>query len=134
VTLPVVTSSYFNSLFPELATTPAAVVDALAGIAPLYVGENVFPAPAVLYAQALVIAHLVKLDQLGGGGSLVSDRVGEISTSQAALPTDKGQFQTTTYGQRFLGLARMYRLPVMFAPGGGVRVPPFGGFQDTWGR
>lgn len=129
-----VDSAYFNSIFPELSTTSPAVVDAMDSIADLYVAPGVLPDKAQDYAKALVIAHFIVLGQQGGAGMVTSDRVGAIGTSYAALPTNKGQFNLTSYGQRFIDLVRTYRLPTMFVGGAGQLPPPFGGPQPTWDR
>lgn len=131
-----VTSAFFNSIFPELVqSAPQALVDALAPVAQLQVSESVFPVPAQAYAQALVVAHMIQLGNNGGSGSVTGDRVGDVSTSYAALPTDKGHWNLTSYGMRFLALARLFRLPTMYVGGGpAFEVPPFGGWQPTWGR
>lgn len=130
-----VDSTYFNSVFPELSTTPPALITALAPIAQLWVSQDVFPVEAQLYAQALVLAHWVALQSRLGAGPVTEDRVGDVASSYAALPVDKGTFKMTTYGQRYLELGRLFKFPTSFVPGGALTgIPPFGGFQPTWDR
>jgi hypothetical protein len=119
-------------LFPELTGTPEPVVTALSDVALNYVSEGVFQR-ASQYALALVVAHFVKLDQMAGGGSVTMDKVGDIQTQQAALPTDVAM-KMTSYGIRFLELARMNRFPTMASNQGNMNLPPFSGPQDTWDR
>lgn len=142
MTLPVVTQAYFTGLFamnPQLVNTPPAVIEALGPIAQIYVSESVFPpvnnGAVQLYAQALVMAHFITLDQLNGGGSLISDRVGELATAQVGLDSTGSNFKVTTYGMRYLALGRTFSYPAAYAGGGYPRpVQPFSFPQQTWSR
>jgi hypothetical protein len=140
--LPVVTQAYFTGLFamnPQLVNTPAAVIEALGPVAQIYVSESVFPpinnGAVQLYAQALVMAHFITLDQLNGGGSLTTDKVGELSTSQVGLDATGSNFKMTSYGMRYLALGRTFNIPTMFVGGGRIGpIPPFSFPQQTWSR
>lgn len=126
-----VSSAYFNSVFPELASTPAATVDALNAPCRVYVSEAKF-GDSGQYALALVIAHNIALGMTKGGGPVTSERVGDVSVGYAALPTTTAMHMTS-YGQRFLELARMLSIPIVTDGMSGAILPqPFGGLQPTW--
>ena len=128
----IVDPTYFQNVFPELASTSAATIEALNGPACLYVSPNVFK-ESTQYATALIIAHMLTLGSMRGGGPVTSDKIGDLTTSQAALSTATAM-QMTSYGMRFLELARMFSFPLLADNGGAGRIlpPPFGGYQPTW--
>ena len=136
--LPTVTYAYFASIFPELASTPSAVVDALSPLACNYVGENVYGSTVnnsatAMFAVALWIAHFVTLGAQKGLGPVTADHIGQLSTSNAALSTED-DMKMTSYGMRLWSLGRSLAPGGVFtggSPNGGL-VPPFGGFQPTW--
>ncbi len=136
--LPVVQPSDFVSWFPEFANYPqygSAYVTAMNPVAALFVSSFVFPAQAQELAQALIIAHWAKLDQLNGGGALVTDKVGDVMTGQQPLKATFDDLGQTTYGLRFKNLARIFRIPTQFVGGGGMRpLQPFSFPQQTWTR
>lgn len=130
-----ITWSIFSSFFPEFANASAAVqaaVGALAPVAQVFVSAQVFPVQTQDYAQSLVIAHFLQLGYWQGGGSVIGMTVGKVSQQQAAMPTDKTDFNMTSYGKRYLSLGRVFRTPVLFAGGGSYQIPPYGNRQPTW--
>lgn len=134
MSIPAVTKAYFASIFPELASTPEAVVDALNPIGLNYVGEAIFgSSDTAQYALALAIAYMVTLGGTKGGGPVTMDKIGELSTSYAAMSTDESM-KMNTYGLRLLELGKMLTGGGFFVGGdpSGVNQQPFSGYQPTW--
>jgi hypothetical protein len=134
VSIPAVDYAYFTSVFPEFLNVIApGTVDALNAPALNYVGENVY-GKSSQYALGLAIAHLYTLGTLKGMGPVTMDKIGDLTTQNAALEQKKGSLGMTTYGLRLRELGRM------LAPGGtwvgGISTTPlpapFGGAQPTW--
>ena len=132
MSIPTVDYAYFASIFPELASTPSAVVTALDPVARFYVSESVY-GQAGQYAVALAIAHLVTLGMQKGAGPISSEGIGDLSVACATLSTENSM-QMTSYGMRLRELGRMLRPGGVFVGGSptGVGVPAFGGYQPTW--
>ena len=135
-----VTLTYFQGLFPELASAVTqGYLDAMNPVSQIYVDQAIFqsnvngqPTDNSTYACALVIAHNLKLDEMRGGGSITMDKIGQLSTSQAALTGDS-QFDLTSYGKRFKQLARiMMGVAGTYSRPRGSFVPPFSFPSPSW--
>lgn len=133
MTAPAVTKAYLASIFPEFAGQDEAVVTALNAPAGFYVSDGF--GDQAQYAKALVIAHLLKLNELAGGGPVTSERVGALATTQASLDT-KNAWMMTSYGMLYRQLARAkgLGLPMFVNPGGQERLQAFGdgSFAPGW--
>jgi hypothetical protein len=109
-----VTLANFQAMFPELANSVTqAYLDAWSPLVAIYISEGVFKKTVngavqdvSTYASALLIAHFLKLDELKGGGAVTMDKIGQLSTQQAALE-GPSNLDITSYGKRFWQLTRI---------------------------
>lgn len=125
-----VDNTFMDSIFPELAPTAPAVITALNPMAATFANPQFFGDSAQL-AMALVIAHWLTLGSWSGGGAVIQDKIGDLMRAQAALPVDTSM-RMTSYGLRFLSLARIKQLPSMFVGGVSTTPPSVGGWVPTW--
>ena len=105
-----VTVEYLGYVAPEYAHIDAERFNALRDIASEFVNEKVFGEKAK-YATALYIAHILKVGERQGiSGSVISERVGDISRSYSDPNSNasygKSGLEDTSYGKQFVAVRR----------------------------
>ena len=99
---------YFRLLAPEYAATIDATVNKWLAMADLQAAETCFTDDRAAMAQALYAAHLLALSEGGAssGGTIVSEREGDLSRTYATIKGGDTVLGSTSYGQQYIELTR----------------------------
>lgn len=89
----------------EFAQETEGRIDDLNNTAELVINEDVF-GDLTRYARMLYIAHLLKLSDMQGSGSVTAEKVGDLSRSFAA-PSDQDIMSMTSYGVELKKIQRI---------------------------
>ena len=99
---------YFRLLAPEFASVPDATVNSWLTMADLQAAETCFTDDRAAMAKALYAAHLLALSEGGAssGGTIVSEREGDLSRTYATIKGCDTVLGSTSYGQQYIDLTR----------------------------
>lgn len=119
VTPPRVSAVAVKMMFPGLSSTPDGAVEYAIREAGRSVDDSWLPEDqnlAVLYLSAHILTVRTQEDESGTGQRVSSETIGPISVRYEPagdLPMDEGDLEATSYGRRFLQLARRNFPPIL---------------------
>ncbi|WP_448510326.1 DUF4054 domain-containing protein [Immundisolibacter sp.] len=100
-----ITSTDITNVAPELSTQANERIELFIEYARLFVNEAKWEAKAK-FGTILYCCHLLTLATRGGaGGSVASEKVGELQVNYSTPQTDV-ELNSTSYGQMFLQLRK----------------------------
>jgi hypothetical protein len=95
-----------TNMAPELAGETSGRVDSFIALGANYVSESKF-GTRYDHALCLFVCHMLTLaNRRGAGGSVVSEKAGDLQRGYSSPPTDKELLLSTSYGQLFVQLRR----------------------------
>ena len=112
------TLEYLGYIAPEYTSVDTERFNALKDIAADFVNDNVFGGKT-RYAQALYIAHILKIgERQGASGTVISEKVGDVSKNYSdpnkSMSLGSDGLGDTSYGRQYLAVRKsVVRTPII---------------------